>query len=132
MNIIKWFKNLFKREEKGGYVPSIDILRWEVEKSLYHLKQEQENRKRILEAKREAFEMFQQWEERRWKEKAWNAQYPTALVNPYEELGIFIPKYRSPIILVYPGQKCISSEEYKEIRDKEFNRLKEEYLLTSP
>lgn len=128
---MKWFKNFFKKKQKGGYVPSIDILRLEVEKSFYPLKQEQENRKRILEAKREGFEMFQEWEERRWKEQCWKAQYPESFVNPYGGLGLFIPKYRSSIILVYPGQKSISSEEYKEIRDKEFNRLKEEYLLTS-
>lgn len=80
----------------------------ENEDRLNTFRQEMEDLAFEHDAKREAFDMFTQ-----------------TLQNP---LGICIPVPRRVLLMqYYPAISKYSSEDYKRIRNEEFNRLKEEH-----
>lgn len=129
----KWIKKLLgiKEEDKLCKIPSELEIRIEIEKAGYPLKQKIENNRLIGLAKDEVWRMYKQWVIGYEENKRWKLLYPNTPFEPRFDLGIIVTKGPG-LIYCYPGQKPISSEEYKQIRNKEFNRLKEEYLLTSP
>jgi hypothetical protein len=124
MNIIKWFKRFFKKK-----VPNVGILDLWAEKLKNEYRQERENQRLINAAKREAFDMYQQWESRKldallWKTYTKDSPY-VMKYNPHEGLGMWI-SMGPGIVYHYPNDKVkpITEEEYNKIRNEEFERLK--------
>lgn len=130
-----WIKRLLGIKEKEEFkIPTaIGILDLWVEKSKNEYRQKQENCRLKCKAKREAFQMYVQWDSRKLDALIWKDQYKGSILamkyNPFQGLGMWVSM--SPgIIHHYPNDKVqpITQEEYNKIRDEEFERLK----LTSP
>jgi hypothetical protein len=169
MNIIKWFKRVFRiltieeckelglefshnvhgdninnlncrsiwKDEKGrtykcgslGQTPvcmgTLDL--W-AEKLKNEFRQERENQRLISKAKREAFQMYLQWNNNKLLDLLWKKQYPNYIMSPYMGLGMWV-SIGPGIIYHYPNDKVqpLTSEEYNKIRNDEFERLKTLY-----
>ena len=122
------FSFLFPKKISWDYEAEAKIRR-----EFEELEQDLRNSQRKRLAKQEAYEMFQEWREVQEYNKQWMRDNPTAKFAPRAFIWIGgDPRVYGYIIEVIPDYPYVSRKEYEEIRNEEFDKLKNNYNENTP